>query len=295
MSTKEQLLQRDIIQGWITRPYSQETLNLASDGHESRRISDPYIFEIFDGKLLTPEGKNIDEIMEKRTQLDWNEYEAYEKINNWANTNENGTIIWISPFFSPTKYPVAKAVVSEIFTNPDGRKFLLNRNVVLDIGDRDVLDLANQLSQGRAIDNKEELRKSPIILPNYSPEYWQGILENYTDQVKQIRTGEDILIKDKTLRDSERIIERVSTRFGFVVYDAAYREAKEEGVIGKHQGSCSGTSKSPFSVFSENGNSQAGEKTLECTCPFCNARVTATISGGRIYCPNCGKSASYKC
>lgn len=290
----EQSIQRQTLTNWIVNPHSQATENLASEGHETKRISDPYIYEIKDGKLLTLNGEDIEEIMEKKTSLDWREYEAFIKEKNWTNSQEKGTIVWVCPSFPP-KYPVAKAVVSEITPLVEGRRFLLNRNVVLDIGDSDVLELANQLSQSGKFKDKEEVRKEPIVLPDYSSEYWQGILENYTDQVKQIRTGEDILIKDKTLKQSERIINRVSTRYGFVVYDIAYKEAKEEGIIGKHQGSCSGTSKSPFSVFSENGLTQSGEITLECTCPFCQTRVTAIISEGRIYCPNCGKSASYKC
>jgi hypothetical protein len=232
--------------------------------------------------------------MERHTTLDWNEYQAFKEINNWANDNEEGTLIWISPSY-PSIYPVAKAIVSEIFTY-DNRKFLLNRNVILDINNSDVLDLANQLAKESKFTDSEELRKAPIILPDYSTEYWQGILEGYTNQIRQTIKGEDILAKDTTLRDSEKIIYRVTSLFGFVNYDYAYREAKEEGVVGKQQGSCSGgNSKSPFSIFSENGNVQAGEKSLDCTCPFCKTKVTAIISGGQIHCPNCGKSASYHC
>ena len=35
--------------------------------------------------------------------------------------------------------------------------------------------------------------------------------------------------------------------------------------------------------------------TLDCTCPYCNKKVTATIADGKITCPQCGKSAQYRC
>lgn len=35
------------------------------------------------------------------------------------------------------------------------------------------------------------------------------------------------------------------------------------------------------------------DKTLCCTCPFCGEQVEATISGGRISCPECNNSAPY--
>jgi hypothetical protein len=293
MLNKERLLQEKIIESWVLFPHSQNTENLASEGHETRRISDPYLFEIKNGKLLTPKGVDIDEIMERKTQRDWDEYEAFRKIESWANTNKKGTIVWLSPSSFP-EYKVPKAVVSEIMTIK-GRQFLLNRNVVLDIDDQAVLELANQLIQEERFKDKEDLRKNPIILTDYSSEYWQGILENYTDQVKQIKSGEDILIKNQTLKDSERIIHRVTFHYGFFVYGEAFREAREEGVAGEHQGSCGGSSSSPFNVFSKEGKTQEGEKTLECTCPFCKNRVKAVIAGGRIHCPSCGKSAEYHC
>lgn len=35
------------------------------------------------------------------------------------------------------------------------------------------------------------------------------------------------------------------------------------------------------------------ERTLCCTCPFCRKKVEATISNGKIACPNCHKEATY--
>lgn len=46
----------------------------------------------------------------------------------------------------------------------------------------------------------------------------------------------------------------------------------------------------PFSV-AEFGKS---ERVLCCTCPFCKKEVEATIADGRIACPNCKKTASWK-
>jgi len=37
------------------------------------------------------------------------------------------------------------------------------------------------------------------------------------------------------------------------------------------------------------------EKTLHCTCPFCNKEVDAKIADGKIQCPKCHKHAPYAC
>ncbi len=47
--------------------------------------------------------------------------------------------------------------------------------------------------------------------------------------------------------------------------------------------------------FAEISNSNAGEKTLNCKCPFCGMRVEAKISSGKISCPKCHNSAPYEC
>ncbi len=62
-----------------------------------------------------------------------------------------------------------------------------------------------------------------------------------------------------------------------------------------------------LSSFSESGmsfntavqsfvNGEAkGKKTLECTCPNCEKKVSAKIENNKITCPNCKASAPYKC
>lgn len=51
----------------------------------------------------------------------------------------------------------------------------------------------------------------------------------------------------------------------------------------------------PFSVIDsiDNLTKAETEKTLCCTCPFCNRQVEAEITNGTISCPKCGKSAPY--
>ncbi|CAN5203039.1 hypothetical protein BH11PAT1_BH11PAT1_5010 [soil metagenome] len=63
-----------------------------------------------------------------------------------------------------------------------------------------------------------------------------------------------------------------------------------------------GLSSWTFDVSSAEGslaNPSLTEKTLTCTCPFCNKKVDAIIGGGKITCPKnnggCGKSAPYNC
>ena len=51
---------------------------------------------------------------------------------------------------------------------------------------------------------------------------------------------------------------------------------------------------SPFSVKDKDNKNAGDKKILCCTCPFCKEQVEAEIGGGRITCPNCKKSASWK-
>lgn len=57
-----------------------------------------------------------------------------------------------------------------------------------------------------------------------------------------------------------------------------------------------GSVNSPFSVseFGQKNTLKSGDKQiLCCTCPFCEKQVEAEISGGKIHCPNCDKSAPW--
>lgn len=68
--------------------------------------------------------------------------------------------------------------------------------------------------------------------------------------------------------------------------------------LGSYEGSASVFMTGTYTVEAPVAGDGKGEKTLDCTCPFCKEKVTAIIKDNRIICPRkdaCGKSAPYNC
>jgi hypothetical protein len=288
MLLKEQEI--TIIESWVVAPVSQNTENLASRSHETRRVSDPYIFTINQEKLSTPGGVVVEEIIDKYGYLGQVEARAFEKIQNWANKNTEGLSLWISPPY-PNEYPVSKAVVSEIVYSSKGQKLLLNRAIVLDIEEKTCLEIANQFGVFSTV---EGLRETPIFF-NHQDYTWIGVLDKYTSQTKDIKTSQDIVVKNETYFRVNKIEETIYVARQQGIYLSDFEMAKKEDLIGKHQESCPSGKNTAFNVLSNEGSASQESKILRCTCPFCKAQVSAVISGGRIHCPNCGASATYSC
>jgi hypothetical protein len=252
----------DFIQTCLSIHPSQLVENIASGSHETRRIPDPYIFLIKDIKLLTPNGVVIEENIRNDSFLDSIELKAFLAIQDWAENNGQGTAFWFSPPF-PGKYDKGKVVVSQILHNYDEQKILFNRNIVLDVDTKTILSIANNISGKTGSDlitDPELLRQTPFFSEHNQLEVLLNEISAYTDQGQMVEKGIDIDSKNITY-GKLLLIEKMS-RFMYAntsdsQYLYAHRIAEEQGLIGKHIGSCGqGTKLSAFEVFSEGGTQE---------------------------------------
>jgi len=236
--------------------------NIASDSHETRRIPDPYIFPLRDKKLLTPNGTIIENNIRNDSALDSVELKAFLKIQDWAESNDEGTAYWFSPPFLG-KYDKGKVVASQILYDLDGQKILFNRAIDLDVDTKTILSIANNISEktgSELITDPELLRQTPIFSRGGQLEILLDEISAYTDQNQMVEEGTDIDLKIETY-SKLLVIEKMS---GFLYsntsgsqYFHAHQIAEEEGLIGKHIGSCGqGVKLSAFEAFSEGGSQE---------------------------------------
>lgn len=167
-----------------------------------------------------------------------------------------GMAIWFSP---PGPYQNLKIVSSEILHTLSGEKVLFNRAIVLDVDRKTSLEIANKYP-GIKIDDAEDLRRSPRFLSPQEAENWTVPIAQYTEQVKLVESGEDLLTKVDTLNNSRGIVTR--------------EQARSAGLIGKSSDSCS-----IFGIFFANA-----EKSFP--CPRCHKAIPSGM--GITKCPFCG-------
>lgn len=276
---------------------TQFSENLSSEIHETNRISDPYIFLInrAGGKLQTPNGQDIEGFMETDTYLGELEKGAFEQIQNWSMNARNGCAVWFSPPYKD-EYPVSKIVVSKIMGLDSDRAILFNRAIVLDIDALRLLGVANQLISSAWVPDPETLRGLPLFPSEEEFNEWFRTMSSLSEQFKQVSNGFDLSHKIATYQR----VRQISDSAIYQDYHRIYKKAERENLMGQHIGSCppsvsAGGRNTPFSVFSGEFNSLGETKTLECTCPFCEKKVTAIIAEGKIRCPECKESVPYSC
>ena len=278
----EQETRNEIISEWVLKPAKQESEELASQSHETKRIPDPYIFRVKNGKLVSPANNiPVENKIEKGGPIYDGEYEAFIKLQSWADKNVNQVSLWFSPPYL-NGYFALKIVASEILYSDEWGKILFNRAFVLDVDSTTSLKIANYLSKDK-FTNPEELRSQPIFLDNGTD--WESLLSQYTDQIDLIKNSEDLKIKNRTLNQVRRIYTKINLTGDMNIFEArefAYNQARLQGLIGKHADSCA-TSRSTFnSIF---GN--LFETVLDSfPCPRCNGPITSGL--GITTCPHCG-------
>jgi hypothetical protein len=272
--------------------------DLSSEIHETNRISDPYIFLINRprGKLQTPDGQDLEGFMDKTGYLGRLESNAFDQIQSWSIKSNSGRVLWFSPPHRD-RSPASKIIVSEIKELNAEFGMLINRAILLDISSLELLRFANQLSPSMAALDPESLRGTAIFPSQEEYDEWFQQIEHIDVQFRQVSSGSDISRKITTY---QRVSEIDNSNI-YHDYGRMYREAQGSNLIGQHIGSCPSIKKdqdsdySPFSIFSESLNSLGETKTLDCECPFCYKKVTATIANGKISCPECKEGVSYKC
>ncbi len=267
----------------------QFVLEATSYSLETRKIPDTYPFTIKLGKLYTPDGQLVENSINKNSDVGKNEYVAFLKIQDWANKNNRGLSIWISPPFK-NKYPCSKIVLSEVVQSNDSR-LLVNKAILLDIDVNGCMELFDNLTGDMSkLKNSEELRSSPILFDYISPKkldsIFDQILENEAQQLVMLKKGEDIVESEKTIeyfRNQKLVFGTISTK-----------AAKLDGIVGNHSSSCPtihSANMTAFELFANPLKFKEGIIILCCTCPFCKKKVEAKIFDGQIHCPNCKESA----
>ena len=251
----------DFIQTCLSIHPSQLVENIASDSHETRRIPDPYIFLVKDKKILTLNGEIIEKSIRNDSNLDSMELKAFLEIQEWAENNNEGTAFWFSSPF-PGKYDKGKVVASQILHYYE-QKILFNRAIDLDVDSKTIISIANNISEKAGpnlIVDSEELRQTPLFFGHDRLKALLNEISAYTNQSQMVEEGTDI--DSKTVTYSKLLlIEKMS---GFLYsntsdsqYFYAHQIAKEQGLIGKHIGSCGQSGKlSAFEAFSKSGSQE---------------------------------------
>lgn len=254
----------DFIQTCLSLRPTQLVENIASDSHETRRLPDPYIFLVRDKKLLTPNGAIIENNIRNDSNLDSAELKAFLEIQDWVESSDEGTAFWFSPPFLG-KYDKGKVVASQLY-DFSGQKILFNRAIDLDVDSKTILSIANNISENvdsDSITDPELLRQTPIFSRHDRLEVLLNEISPYTDQNQMVEKGADIDSKTETY-SKLLLIENMSGVFSSNTSDSQYlyahQIAEEQGLIGKHIGSCGQNNKpSAFEAYSDNGN-EASEK-----------------------------------
>ncbi len=269
----------------------QPVLEAASYSLETRRIPDTYPFTIKLGKLFTPDGQLAENSIEKDSDVGKREYEAFLIIQDWASQNNGGLSIWISPPHKD-KYPCSKIILSEVI-QPNNSRLLVNKAILIDLDENECIGLFNNITGNTIkLTNPEELRSNPILFEYINQKKMDSILdqilESEIQQLAMIKRGYDVYEAERTIQYFR------NQRFAFGSF--LPNAAKPDGMIGSHTSSCppghSGNM-TAFEFFSNPSKLKEGIIILCCTCPFCNKKVEAEISDGRIHCPKCKESAPW--
>lgn len=240
--------------------YPQSVEFRASVVLESRREVDYFEYQIRLGKLyskVTGSLQPVENSITTRNGTEKIEKKGFDKIQLWAVYSDSGSCVWVSP---PARSDLsAKAVISEIATDPIDGKILTNRNICFDWDENMFLHFAEYCGRFD-IKNGEDLRGKPIFLSNDEKHKLYELLEQLEPlQIKQVQTGDDIRNKEE-LKAKLASGSHVST--------------------GGHAPSCP---PSPFEVFS-------GETF---PCPSCLRPIKKGL--GITTCPHCGaKKENYK-
>ncbi len=284
-------------------PPPQRFEELASEIHETNRLPDPYLF-VFDeqtNQFITPAGESVVDNIVTDSYLGAVEYSAWQRIQDWSSNNASGLALWFSPPFEREGYENSKFIIHELSLLETGEKIIFNRAVILDIEAQELLDLANALSS-KKIMNPEMLRSQPLF-PNLQDfQHWfANELSGITYQTGIIESGRDLLLKREAYASAQDIYSSIAIvgedLFSSQMYAAAVREAEDRELIGEHSRSCPPGQSKQSTAFEKalEYSSNSNEKRLNCTCPFCKKKVTATILNNKIHCPECKKSVPYEC
>ncbi|MFA5932641.1 MAG: hypothetical protein WCV81_00075 [Microgenomates group bacterium] len=252
---------RDGARAWEGKPKTQFAEEVASLCMETKRIPDPYFYTIReDGKLLSPvTGKLVEEVILRDSKVGELEFQAFDSIQKIVKGKKSGVIAWVSPPEAGA-YSVSKIIVSEI-REQDGKQILFNRAIVLDIKEAKCLEfargLANYSHNKPYFSSNDEVRSIPLELSDNCD--WTYILEELLPdislkQVRQVRNGEDLILKQQTVNQALDIYQQTAADTGRVNVEKFVNIAGRSGMVGNRGSSCPPKANTAFNVFA--GNSQ---------------------------------------
>lgn len=296
-------IEQEFIDKCLTNTPSEAVEDVSSEIHETNRIPDPRILIIDNNDILRLDRVRVDDSIEKRSYLGGVEYEAFEKIKDWSRKNESGVEIWFSPSFEGF-YLVEKIDIGEIRYASDGTKILLKKAILLDIGENDFLNIANNfaLSIGyEGFKTSEELRSKPIFCTRIEMKNFLLSISELTNQIEMISKGEDLNNKAKNY-------ERLShfQKEGYIFPDHYHpndyyyvREmAEQERMMGRNSVSC--PPRTVFQSYSGDRRDVEGDDGLgsrEFKCPACGYTNIRPFGGFVHSCqnPNCPNPSAVRC
>ena len=288
------LSDQEFIEACLAKPPTETVEDVGAVTHETNRIPDPRILIIKDGNILRLDGIEVDASIEKESYLGQLEYSAFKEIKKWANTVDRGTEAWFSAPFPedvPTEerfYPVSKIDLGTIRYSLTGEKILLKRAILLDIDSKTLLSIFNNFADKigvQKLDTSERMRANPVFfMENQLPLLLEAIAA-YTNQIKQVESGEDLKIKLITYSKLETIHKEIYSST-YHSHQAEYiylrRRAEEEKMMGDKSESCPTGTQTAFQAFSN------GSETIESSfpCPRCHRPILSGL--GITTCPHCG-------
>src|SRR3990170_987366 len=269
----------------IANPPNQRVEEVASQSLETRRIPDTYIYAVVDGRFQTPSGIVVEDKIERNSLLGQIEYHTFERMQRWADKENNGYCVWFSPPY-PEVYPVSKIIIQET-SGFENTKIVINRALVLDNNVQELLNLAEGLTENE-IEDPDYLRATPVFPDRQKFNLWFQNLTLYTNQVNLIKKGVDLDVKTDTYARLSEIEKSVSIAGQNMVQEQIYKTAYKQGLIGNALESCPKILKTAFNtVYEDSIILNPGESHYIKNCGNCGTTIKAVISKG-YRCKVCG-------
>jgi hypothetical protein len=203
------------------------------------------------GKLENPLFGEIENVLRNETNIDRLENEAFRKIQDWANSEDEGVVVWISPPLDGV-YSEARIVVNEIETK-DLDKCVVFRAIRSNLTSKECVEVANKLYKGFkeafVVIDADEVRKSPIPLSVPKNMHWTEVLGEIVPENEiwnVVRNNEDIkelkkarVVAEKIIYKSYKYLKLSNNAHEHLVAGAFIEDlAREEGYSMQLRGSC---------------------------------------------------------
>lgn len=231
---------------WQGKPEQQSAEEIASLSLESNHLPDRYHYQVRNGKLFSPSAHiEVRDSVRGENKIAGLERQAIDSTCEWANHNDEGVAVWISPP-DARFYPTTKIIVNEIVGKGE-EKIVLNRAIILDVNaEEECLQIAHDLSKfstshplRSSLNPLDQIRGGLFIL-RQSSLHWTRLLEEVIPDLNLeiVRTDEDRCIKEKMVAQAHQLYRKHLTEDGYLNAAALAEEATRMGMLGSFVSSC---------------------------------------------------------